>query len=266
MSRTARVLLAGIWTAVVSGIALLVVLAAMLLSTGPTSGATAATPTRPAAPLTPLPAPTTAQGYARMFAALPADQWGAADLGITVPLGRRSVWLFGDTFSNDYGMVHSTAITQDGGRLHVSHQGQQLLPDEGTDAAGRKVIYWIETARARDAHHLLVSAEQVSIGAANSWDFHRANVRDRQALLTVSANGDVTFTRWLGWVPDPHISTWFEGLGQPGHIGYAKHAHPELRLAGGAHLVTEAQNWSTAQRTADGSVDYAKYALIFRSS
>lgn len=263
MSRTARILFAGLVTAALAGLAVVAVLAGTLLTTGP---AQQAAPTRRAAPLAPLPAPTTAAGYAKMFAALPADQWAGADLGITVPLGRRSVWLFGDTFSNTYALVHSTAITQDGGRLHVSHQGQQLLPDGGTDAAGRKVIYWIETAHAQGASQIVVTAEQVSIGAVNSWDFHRANVRDRQALLTVSATGDVTFTRWLGWVPDPHISTWFESLGQPGHIGYAKHAHPELRLAGGAHLVTEAQNWSTAQRTRDGHVDYAKYALLFRAS
>lgn len=264
MSRTARIMLIGLWTAILAGLAVLAVLFAMVFSTGQQTHAVA--PAHHATVLVALPAPTTAQGYAAMFAALPVAQWGGADLGITVPLGHRAVWLFGDTLSDDYAIVHSTAITQDGGRLHVSHQGQQLLPDGGTAQDGRKIIYWIEQARALGSHQIVATAEQVSIGQANSWDFHRANVQDRQALLSVSAAGDVTFTRWLGWVPDPHISTWFEGLGQSGHIGYAKHAHPELALAGGKHLVTEAQNWSTAQRTAGGSIDYAKYRLLFRSS
>lgn len=78
-----------------------------------------------------LPAPATADGYAQMFDQLDPAQWQAADVGITVAMpDGRSVWLWGDTFSEGR-FVHSSAIIQTGSLLTVSHQGAQLLPDDG---------------------------------------------------------------------------------------------------------------------------------------
>lgn len=249
--------------------ALLVAAALIGYHTATAAAAQPARHTPVAAPY--IPAPTTAAGFAQMFAALPVSEWGAADLALSVPMtAHRSVWLYGDTFSDNWGMVHSTAITEDGGRLHISNGGQQLLPNGGNDAAGRQLIYWIETAHRVDATHLVVAAEQVSIGSANSWDFHRAAAQDRTALLTVAANGDVTFTRWTGWVANPHIDTRFLGLrdGAPapakGQVFYAKHIHTEYRLADGHYLNTFAQNWSTPQKNAAGSdIRFSAYRPIF---
>src|SRR5437764_11027342 len=58
-------------------------------------------------------APTTAGGYAAMFAALDPRQWGGGDLAISVPLDGRTGWLFGDTGSTNP-LVHSTAVGQAG--------------------------------------------------------------------------------------------------------------------------------------------------------
>lgn len=213
-----------------------------------------------------IPAPTTAAGYTKMFAALPTDQWGAADVSLSVPLkDGRAVWLYGDTFSGAYGMVHSTAIVQDGGRLHISNRGMQLLPD---DPNGN--VYWIETAQAgAKADTVLVQAEQVRLGAANGLDFHRANAKDRQALLKVDAAGNVHFEHWTGWVKAPKIDQRFLTVkdGAPyqkmGDLFYRRLAHPEARLAGGKTLYTVCHNHTKPVTTADGQIDYAAYRPVF---
>lgn len=216
-----------------------------------------------------IPAPTTAQGFTQMFEALDSQVWGAADLGISVPMADgRSVWLFGDTFSGRYGMVHSSALVQSGGSLHVSNEGMQLLPNPLED---KNLIYWIETARAVDASHLEVVAEQVRIGsgAAGGWDFHRDAVQDRTALVAVSPEGDVSFVRWTGWTADPKIDTRFltAADGAPSSTGhdvyYARHAHPEFALTSGKTLTTIAHNWDAPQTDASGHIDFSAYRLVF---
>src|SRR6266496_556293 len=47
-----------------------------------------------------VPAPTSAAGYAAMFASVPTTQWGGADVSISVRVGSTNVWLYGDTISN----------------------------------------------------------------------------------------------------------------------------------------------------------------------
>jgi hypothetical protein len=98
-------------------------------------------------------APTTAAGFADLFAGLDPAQWGGADVAASVPLpDGRSVWLFGDTLST-YRLVHSTAVVQTGGRLHVSRGGAQLLPDDDAHH-----IYWIVGGSVHDAEHLVITA------------------------------------------------------------------------------------------------------------
>lgn len=193
---------------------------------------------RPSVSVCHKPAPTSADGYAAMFAALPVSEWGAADVAISVPLGRRSVWLFGDTLSTRR-FVHSTAIIQDKGCLHVSHAGAQLLPDD--DPAH---IYWIISARAVDSTSLAVLARAITLVGKGAWDF-RDGGHSRTAHVDVDAQGDASFIRWVSdkncAAPDPGAMYRIDD--RPHHFGYARNTHPEAHLASGRTLVTTCQNW-----------------------
>lgn len=183
------------------------------------------------------PAPTTAAGYAAMFAHTPLAQWGGGDTAITVTLGHRHVWLFSDTLSTGR-FVHSTAITQDGGCLHVSHAGAQLLPN------GAASWYWIQTARAAGASTIRVKAVQVHATGTGPWDFTTG--RARYAIVTVNQAGDVTFSRWL---PGTHPATPPIGTLRrtgPGRVSYGQVIHRDIPVTGG-YLVTTCQNWDDGQ-------------------
>jgi hypothetical protein len=200
------------------------------------------------------PAPTTATGYAAMFARVPTAEFGAADVGITVPLpDGRSVWLWGDTFS-DGRFVHSSAIVQDRGCLHVSRAGAQLLPDR---EPGR-VVHWIERARLVDHDTLAVEAEETELTSETAWGF-RYTGWTSTALVDVDRAGDLTFRGWASRVlapqadPGPMIL-----LPEPGHFAYSVRAHPEARMASGLTLFSAAQNWD------DGNVHpVADYRVMF---
>jgi len=158
---------------------------------------------RPAAAVTTtatcsVPAPTSAAGYAAMFAAVLTSQWGGADVSISVRVGATNVWLYGDTISNvtswsPYvgGFVHSTAITQRYGCLHVSHAGGQLLPNDPDGT-----WYWIKSAAAVDTTHLRVTADHVARTGTGAWDF--AVIGERTATAVLDSYGDVTFQAWAG--------------------------------------------------------------------
>lgn len=199
------------------------------------------------------PAPATAKGYAAMFAALPVAQWGAGDVSLSVPLrGGADVWLYGDTFSAGR-FVHSTAIVQRGGCLHVSHAGAQLLPNDD-----ERHIYWIDSAMAHD-HGLLINARAITLTGLGAWDFHDGG-HTRTAYATVSSAGDVTFVRWTadrrGQAPDAGPMLHLDN--RPHHFGYGRRAHPEVRLADGRILVTTCQNYD------DGILHpFADYRPIF---
>lgn len=203
------------------------------------------------------PAPTTAAGYASAWAALPSSQWGAADVSISTKLlDGRDVWLYGDTVTASTtdgvgtpahphwtGFVHSTAITQDRGCLHVSHTGGQLLPND--DATH---IYWIESATALTgdwANWVKVKARLIVLTGTGAWAFQDGGA-DRTASVYVRPNGDVDFIGWdsspvPGPAPDP-------GPFYPAnpnvahHFAYARHTHPELTLASHKTLTTTCQN------------------------
>lgn len=197
------------------------------------------------------PAPRTAAGYADMFQSLDTDAWGAADASISeeLPDGRR-VWLYGDTFSGENGFVHSTAITQDGGNLHVSHDGQQLFPNDGTleqDGKTYKRIYWVEDVSLLDNGNLRVSTMPIAMGDENVWDFFRIRPDEsRIAEVSVDEAGDAFFEGWMGWTERPALTTDGEDYAvdpdNPHHFTY-QHVIHDIQLASGKWLKTNAQNW-----------------------
>jgi hypothetical protein len=230
------------------------------------------------------PPPTTVAGYQTLFAGIPVEQWAAGDGAVTVPFGGTSIWLFGDTFSaRPHGFVHSSAIVQTGGCLHVSHGGAQLLPDDpdtrasvsGHPAAIHH-IYWIEGGHPIDATHLAVTARSMSLvphwdpakheQVYGTWDFADGGF-DRTALIAVSATDDLTFVRWTGKVatppPDPGPMLDCEAPAAPkrGHFCYSVHTHPELRLTGGHVLVSTSQGWDDRRLH-----PFADYRPIFSES
>lgn len=225
------------------------------------------------APTCHVAAPSTPAGYARLFAGVPTAQWGAADLAITVPVGGRSVWLFGDTFSSGPTgtgrFVHSTAIVQRGGCLHVSDGGAQLLPDGRVEArptpAHPSHIFWIVSGRARTPASLEITARSIVVFGTGAWDF-RDGGESRTALVDLDPTGDLSFRGWIRTArtppPDagPLINCDAPRPPRPHHFCYARHVHPELRLAGGQVLVTIAQNWD------DGRLHpYPDYRPLFRA-
>jgi hypothetical protein len=229
-------------------------------------------------------APSTPAGYAAMFSHIPADEWAGGDGGITVPFGPRSIWLFSDTFSaRPHGFAHSTAIVQTGGCMHVSHAGGQILPDDADTraqvsghAAVIHHIYWIESGHVIDGTHIAITARAMKLVphwdgkrrelVYGEWDFADGGF-DRTALVSVSASGDLTFVRWTATVraPAPNAGSMLDceapAPATPGHFCYARHIHPELRLAGGRLLVTTSQGWD------DGKLHpFADYGLVFSES
>ena len=217
-------------------------------------------------PVTRLPAPRTAAGYQRLFANLNPAEWGAGDGALTVPLpDGRTVWLFGDTMSARVnGFVHSTAIVQNGGTLHVSHGGAQLLPDD--DATH---IYWIQTAKGAGDTNLEITARSITLTGAGLWDFEDAGC-SRTASCSVSPTGDVTFRGWTtGKVicpPSDPGPMYNFGDGDPNHFGYLRFTHPELKLAGGKVLVSTSQNWTDTWQqhvNLDGSFRWTDYQPVF---
>lgn len=219
----------------------------------------------PAPPRVVVPAPRTAAGYQRLFARLDPVQWGAADGAVTTPLpGGRVLWLFGDTMSARVGgFVHSTAIVQTGGILHVSHAGTQLIPDDDPTH-----IYWIQSVKILDATRVRVTARSIRLTGTGMWDF-ADNGFSRTAVCSVSKAGDVTFESWGTPVtcPAPDPGPMYNlGDGDLSHFGYTRLTHPELRLSGGDVLVSTCQGWTDSwddHHNADGSFRWTDYQPIF---
>lgn len=220
--------------------------------------------------------PTTVAGYQRMFDRVDTAQWGGADISYSMDLpdGRR-VWLYGDTLSGNHGLVRNTAIVQDGGTLHVSHGGKQVLPSEPTKN-GRTTIYWPETASVGADGDLRIVAAPISAGSKSVWDFHRTGpaTKSRVAVVDVDAKGNLTFRKWTGWQARPDIDYDETGpsdiriLG-PNHWGYAETTHPNITLTDGSRLITMSQNWDDsfdAHRNPDGSLRYRDWRPLFYST
>jgi hypothetical protein len=247
------------------------------------------------------PAPTSAAGYAAMFASVSSAQWGAGDVAISVPLpSRRVVWLYGDTISQVASFapfrgrfVHSSAIVQHGGCLHVSWQGRAVLPDEidlAPDLTPIPVWYWIKAAAAAGptsrygVDRLIVTADRVQATGTGVWQFKV--IGQRTAELWVLAAGDVVFERWLdehppvpvqnivrkdGGIYSPWSSTVSEvatgrvlvtGLPHTdGAFSYSPSVHPEARLASGRTLLTVCANRNPLRSYADYRPLFAEVTL-----
>ena len=206
-------------------------------------------------------APKNAAGFTRMWSQIDEDEWGAADVSLSVPLpDGRSVWLYGDTLSNNNGFVHSTAIVQSGDNLHVSNGGKQLLPDDDANN-----IYWIEAAEVVDDDQIVVTAAPTRIGTDGPWDFERSREDSRQALVTVDPLGDVAFQEWVGYTEAPEPFTDFTVIG-PNHFTYEERAHPEFEMESGGVLYTVNQNWDDDMenhKNPDGSIRFDDWKPIF---
>lgn len=234
----------------------------------PTTEAAAPLPPRDVVVLPSAKAPASAAGFQAMFDKVSTHEWGGGDVSTSVRLvDGRSVWLYGDTLSRKHGMVNSTALTQTGSTLHVSHGGAQLLPKGWNAGDGRKIVYWIETARHAGGNKVDVTVAPMSIGSGNVWDFRRATDKSRVAHLAVARNGDVNFTGWGGWVPEPYVDKTLLGIWQgvpehlaadPGAVFYRKNAHPQFRMASGKVLKSICRN-----RTDGDLSDLKKFRPIF---
>ena len=224
-----------------------------------------------------VPTPTTAAGFSKLFSSLPTNQWGAADVSLSVPMpDGRSVWLYGDTFEQDslylhngaldttkpWRMPHSTAITQDHGCLHVSNAGNQLLPND--DATH---IYWISSAVALTGqwnNWIHVTARAITlIPGGGVWGFKDGGFSRTGSVYADPATGNVTFINWntkdVSPAPPkpPLLNCEAPNAPIPGHFCYSVHTHPEFSLASGKTLVTTCQNWN------DASHPLALYRPIF---
>jgi hypothetical protein len=197
---------------------------------------------KPVQPRCALPTPNTAAGFTKLFASVDPQAWGAADGALSIPLrDGRSVWLYGDTFSYRNGFVHSTAIVQDKGCLHVNNGGKQLVPNVDTTH-----IFWIDPQYgfeppARDGE-LLIVARAVTLTGKCVWCFKDGGYSE-YLDLQVDAAGDVHVLGVLKHqklpVPDPGPMYMYGKH----HFGYNRLTHPEFKMASGKHLVTTCQNW-----------------------
>jgi hypothetical protein len=215
-------------------------------------------------------APTTAWGYRQMFSKVSVKEWGAADGSASYPLkdGRR-LWLYGDTLSVNNGFVHSTAIVQDGGSLHVSHGGKQLLPNGPKTSDGRQIIYWMDSAVPLTNRRILIKAAQMSIGTGGLWDFQRLHPgMVRVAHMKIDATGNVTFVEWKGWAEQgPERPVEFTPLAAH-HFLYNPFHHTDIHLDDGKTLVTWSQNWDDSWANhvnADGSFRYSDFRPLFKA-
>jgi len=174
-------------------------------------------------------------------------------VSISVPLGDgRVVWLYGDTMSTRR-MVHSSAVVQDGGCLHVSHRGAQLLPNDSA-----RVVYWISTAEAVGRSGIDITARRIHLSPERGvWGFAdagyavtwRANVTPAGDLELVS-RGDAVAS------PEPDPGPFYTVPGDA--FGYARHSHRWAVLASGKILTTTCRNYD------DGRVrDPRAYAPVW---
>lgn len=204
--------------------------------------------------------PNSAEEFKKLFSEINTDEWGAADVSISVALqDGRSVWLYGDTFSGSNGFVHSTGITQDGWDLHVSNGGKQLLPNDSDSD-----IYWIEAAYESSPRILTVTAAPMYVGTKGVWDFSRRDPKSRNAQVNVLDNGDLQFIKWLDYVNAPTQYQDFKVVG-PNHFTYAEVSHPQFNLKSGKTLVTICQNWDDdfSNHFVNGKLRYDDFRPLF---
>ena len=256
-----RTLVAGV--AAASGVVVALIVA-LLVDGVLVPGASAVGPIAKPTPVTTCasPAPTTAAGYTALWNSIDPMQWGGADVSISVPLGDgRTLWLYGDTLSGTdphhlSRFVHSTAIVQSRGCLHVSDGGAQLLPDVDRDH-----WYWIQDAAANHGT-VTIRARLIARTGPGVWGFADAGTSTTfTATADAAGNVHLNTNEHSAASPAPDPGPMLRLDGRPHHFGYARVVHHDLPLAGGGDLVTTCQNWD-----GPGAVGWADYRPIFSST
>lgn len=225
------------------------------------------------------PAPTSAVGYKSLIDSIDPVVWGSGDTGLTVALPGRSVWLFSDTAYAKPGTTyntpanwakfdHSSAITQIKGCLHASPW--QVMPNDSV----LNTYYWVDSAQPLNDTQITV----IGFEMRNQPDWTTAATgKFRKALVNVNPNGNVSFSKWLGYVDPPAHPLVKDGgtMGNsvsyygkviidpilaPGSDAYtySPELHPELKLSSGKTLLSLAVGWSTITPT------WQQSRLIFR--
>ena len=223
--------------------------------------ATAATPqhatTTPAAVSTrcPLPAPTSAAGYAALWETVPDRYFAGGDLGISVRMpDGRDVWLYDDTMrpqpvgSTDRQFsAHQAALVQDRGCLRAANQGHQLVPNIDTTH-----IFWAHDAHATGRSTLAIRSRLIVLTGGTGMNAFADGGSWRTDVFTVTPAGDLTLRAPGRLVtapaPDPGPvyrcnGTVVTGPHVPNHFCYSMQSHPAARLTGGLRLYTLAQNY-----------------------
>lgn len=190
------------------------------------------------------PAPVTAAGFTKLFATAPA-----ADVGLSVLIGSRSVWLWGDDLGRG---TRSSATVQRGNCLTTS--GQLLVNDSPS------AIYWIRSAEALPGDRLAVTARLIRITGKGAWDFADGGF-DRTSVFALTPTDTLRLASTGPLVKTPAADPgrfYRVDPAHPQHFGYSRHTHPEFALASGKTLTTTCQNFD------DGALHpLAGYRLLF---
>lgn len=146
-------------------------------------------------------APASAAGYRKLWDSLDHKRWASAEAVAHIPLKGRSVWLYGATTTTRNGEIAltawSSAITQRGGCLHVSHFGDQVFSNDPTGA-----VYSMIAGIATGPNSILVTVKKLT----PTGDCADCTIDEgrRAAELAVDSKGDLSFTRWID-LPDDGV-------------------------------------------------------------
>jgi hypothetical protein len=180
------------------------------------------------------PAPTTAAGFTKLFLAAPP-----ADVGISVKVGSKSVWLWGDDLKNG---TRSSLTVQARGCLKTS--GQLFPSDTGNQHTS---WYWIRSGKALSTTTFSVTGRQFVTTGSGVWDWKETGY-DRTLTFRISWDNTVIRTATGSLVKAPAMSQEYF-LTCPttvapiaGQFCYSQHLHPEFKLSSGKTLRTTARN------------------------
>lgn len=157
-------------------------------------------------------APSSLSGYAALWDSLDPARWASATAAASVPLpDGRTVWLYGATTTRrgrtSAVTSWSSAVTQRGGCLHISHQGAPVLPSDDVWN-----VYRLDAAIPASPTSILVTATRLNVSAdCDSCTVPEGTVA---ALVSVNTSGDLDFSSWVS-LPDNGVS-WGAALATDG--------------------------------------------------
>lgn len=157
-------------------------------------------------------APSSVAGYAALWDSLDPARWASATAAASVPLpDGRTVWLYGATTTRrgrtSAVTSWSSAVTQRGGCLHISHQGAPLLPSDDV-----RNVYRLDAAIPASPTSILVTATRLYV--TGDCATCAAPEGTAAALVSVNSSGDLDFSSWIP-LPDNGVS-WGAGLATDG--------------------------------------------------